>query len=135
LSRDVLPDSTSLNENLYGAYMQYNEVYDAATSTTSQRNIPFVARPQAFAVKVPSFFVSGLSTAIIAPLMLVGRQTYTDLVNIGDPSSARRRPPPHTPRHRLEGAGFEPDDGKSAVRAAHDQAETCASPCVPCVST
>ena len=63
--------------------MQYNEVYDAAAKQALQRNIAFVARPQAFAIKVPAFFTSGLSTALIAPLMLVGLQTYTDLVNIG----------------------------------------------------
>ena len=75
---------TSLNENVYAAYAQYNQVYNAATSSTLSRYTPFVVRPQAFAVKVPAFFVSGLPTAAAAPLMLVGLQTYTDLVNIGN---------------------------------------------------
>lgn len=84
VSQRCAADTTSLNENLYGAFVQYNQVYDAKASAFQRRNIPFVARPQAFAVKVPAFFASGLSTAIIAPLMLVGVQTYTDLVNIGN---------------------------------------------------
>jgi hypothetical protein len=77
-------DLTSLNEHVYAAYNQYNQLYNPATLTTVSRYIPFVARPQAFAVKVPAFFVSGLATAAVAPLVLVGLKTYTDLVNIGD---------------------------------------------------
>jgi hypothetical protein len=69
---------------VYAAYNQINQVYKPQTSTTVSRYIPFVARPQAFAVKVPAFFVSGLATAAAAPLMLVGLQTYADLVNIGN---------------------------------------------------
>jgi len=77
-------DTLSLNENVYGAYTQYNSVYNATTSTYMQRTTPFVARPLAFAVKIPGFFVSGLPTALAAPLLLVGLDTYTDLLNIGD---------------------------------------------------
>jgi len=58
-------------------------VYDPDTARTTQRTVPFVARPQAFAVKIPGFFVSGLPTALAAPIMLVGLETYTDLLNIG----------------------------------------------------
>jgi hypothetical protein len=68
---------------VYGAYSQANRFYDPETNTAKQRYITFVARPQAFAVKVPAFFVSGLPTALAAPLLLVGLDTYTDLLNIG----------------------------------------------------
>ena len=71
---------------MYGAYSQANRFYDPETNTAKQRYITFVARPQAFAVKVPAFFVSGLPTALAAPLMLVGLQTYKDLVNVGNVS-------------------------------------------------
>ena len=80
----------SLNENVYGMYTQYNQVYNPDTSKTTQRTIPFVARPQAFAVKIPAFFVSGLPTALAAPIMLVGLDTYTDLLNIGKSMQCRR---------------------------------------------
>ena len=80
---DAAADTLSLNENVYGAYTQYNQVYNPDTLASTQRTIPFVARPQAFAVKIPGFFVSGLPTALAAPIMLVGLDTYTDLLNIG----------------------------------------------------
>jgi hypothetical protein len=69
---------------VYGAYTQNHRIYDPKTKDVRQRSITFVARPQAFAVKVPAFFVSGLPTALAAPLMLVGVQTYIDLVNVGN---------------------------------------------------
>jgi hypothetical protein len=80
----TVADTTSLNENVYGSYTQYHEVFDTEASRIRKSRIPFVARPQAFAVKVPAFFVSGLPTVLFAPLMLVGVQTYTDLLNIGN---------------------------------------------------
>ena len=98
---------------MYAAYNQYNQVYNPETTATVSRYLPFVARPEAFAVKVPSFFVSGLATAAAAPLMLVGLQTYTDLVNIGNHAQARLRV--RVMLCRQQGCGHQPHHDQPTV--------------------
>jgi hypothetical protein len=109
---------------VYGAYSQNNRFYNPETNSAKQRYITFVARPQAFAVKVPAFFVSGLPTALAAPLMLVGLQTYKDLVNVGNVSETECACCFVVNKTCRAGCvGREPHNAGSAVRAPDDEAE------------